>query len=275
VCGSADAGHLYDVNGFPIVRCRVCGLVYVGSSPTADDLMGLYDEAYYEDADAQGYDGYELAETRKRHHDRSLLRQLESLQPPGDLLEIGCAYGYFLDEARKSGWHVRGVEASAHAARLARDRLGLDVREGEFADLPLEQQSQDAIVLWDVIEHLPTPRRTLERAREWLQPRGVLALSTGDVSSLSARIQGADWSLMTPPWHQFYFSRATMRRLLEDLGFEMLAVGGDGNVAVDASSPRPRLRGPVARVLQSSPVTRVARRLGAGSIMFVFARLPS
>jgi SAM-dependent methyltransferase len=272
VCGSAETAHLYEVDGFPIVRCRRCGLVFVERVVTDAELIELYDEHYYEDAEEPGYDSYELAEARKRHQDRTLLREIESLHPPGDLLEIGCAYGYFLDEARACGWRVRGVEPSAHAARAARERFALQVSEDPFAELPVEPESQDAIVLWDVIEHLPNPRQTLERARQWLRSGSILALSTGDVSSLSARVQGADWSLLAPPWHQFYFSRATIRRLLEDIGFETVRIGGDGNVAVDAKSSRPRLRGPMASVLQSAPVKRVARRLGTGSIMFVYAR---
>lgn len=272
VCGASSRTQLYEVNGFPIVRCRRCGLVFVGRCPEPPQLTALYDESYYEDPAHVGYGGYGRAEERKRHHGRSLLEQLEDLRAPGDLLEIGCAYGYFLDEARQRGWRVRGVEPSAHAVRCARERLGLDVAAGTFGELPVEPESIDAIALWDVIEHLPHPRETLGFARAWLRPGGVIGISTGDVRSLSARLHGADWSLMTPPWHQFYFSRGTLRRLLEDIGFEVVRFGGDGNVAVDRASPRPRIRGLLAAALERPFVTRVARRLGAGAIMFAFAR---
>jgi predicted TPR repeat methyltransferase len=129
--------------------------------------------------------------------------------------------------------------------------------------------------MWDVIEHLPNPRATLEAAASWLRPGGVLALSTGDVNSLAARIHGRHWGLLTPPWHQFYFSRGTMRRLLEDVGFQVVRIGGDGTVAVDDGSSRPRVPDVLARALQSRPVSTLARKLGAGAIMFVFARKTS
>jgi SAM-dependent methyltransferase len=276
VCRATDVRVLYTIDGYDIVRCRECGLVCVANPPGEAELIALYGEAYYEDDGSAGYTSYASAESRKRHHDRSLLRILDGLGPRGDLLEVGCAYGYFLDEARRSGWTVRGVEPSGHAATYARDRLGLDVTQIPFAELPVEPESQDAIVLWDVVEHLSNPRATVELAERWLRSGGTLALSTGDIDSIAARLHGPDWSLMTPPWHQFYFSRKTIRRLLESVGLELVRLGGDGSIAVDpgagGSSRIPRV---VSRILGAEPVTRVARRLGAGTILYAYARKPS
>lgn len=260
------------MNGYPIVRCQTCGLVFVGRTPAPEELAALYDASYWEDPCCEGYESYESAEGRKRRHYQGLLAELESMRPPGDLLEVGSAYGYFLDEARRRGWRVRGVEPSDHAARYAREDFGLEVSAMPFEEMPPEPERADAIVLWDVIEHLPSPRRTLERAHLCLRPGGVVAISTGDVGSLSARLHGRDWSLLTPPWHQFFFSRKTMRALLEDLGFEIVRIHGDGVVAVDDISSRPRVPKRLGGVLRHSLVTRVARRLGAGMTMFAFAR---
>lgn len=275
VCDSTSHNQLYVVNGFQIVRCSHCGLVFVAERPATGQLIDLYDESYYEDPAAVGYGGYEEAETRKRRHGKSLLAELERLHPPGDLLELGCAYGYFLDEARQRAWRVRGVEPSAHAVRYARERLKVDVIQGTLAELPIEPESVDAVALWDVIEHLPDPRETVELAAAWLRPGGILALSTGDIGSLSARLHGADWSLMTPPWHQFYFTKGSLRRLLRRCGLDVVRIHGDGTVAVDPASPNPRIRGWGAALLTRPEVTRAARKLGAGAIMFAFARKPS
>ena len=275
VCDSSSRTQLHQLNGCRIVRCKHCGLVFVAERPSPEQLLSLYDESYYEDPSAVGYGGYGEAEERKRRHDRGLLAELERLRAPGDLLELGCAYGYFLDEARQRGWRVRGVEPSEHAVGYARERLKLDVIQGTLTELSAERESVDAVVLWDVIEHLPDPRRTIETAAAWLRPGGVLALSTGNIGSLSARLHGADWSLMTPPWHQFYFTRSTLRHLLRRCGLEVIRIRGDGSVAVDPTSPNPRIRGWAASLLTRPVVTRAARKLGAGAIMFAFARKPA
>ena len=257
------------------MRCGVCGLVYVGGGPSDEALTELYDEGYWEEEGETGYQGYGGAEVAKRHHFASLLDQLAAERPPGELLEVGSAYGYFLDEAQRRGWRVRGIEPSRHAREQARQRFGLEVVESPLSDLPPEPESQDAIVMWDVIEHLADPRRTVETAFSRLRPGGVLALSTGDIRSAAARLHGRDWSLMTPPWHQFYFSRSTLRRLLESVGFHVERIRGDGVVAVDSSAARPRVPTPLARVLLSRPVTALARRAGVGMIKFVWARKPT
>jgi SAM-dependent methyltransferase len=275
VCGGTRQALLYEVDGYPVVRCEDCGLVFVGRAQTAVELSALYDDSYWEDPEAEGYGGYAAAEERKRHHFSGLVQELERLRGVGDLFEVGSAYGFFLDEARRRGWRVRGVEPSPPAARHAREDLGLEISPEPFSQLPVDPESVDCVVMWDVIEHLPDPRATVETAYRWLRPGGILALSTGDVESLTARLHGRDWSLLTPPWHQFFFSRRTLRALLEDVGFTIVRVGGDGNVAVDAISSRPRVPQPVARVLRSRPVTTLARKLGAGGIMFVFARKPA
>jgi SAM-dependent methyltransferase len=272
LCGSTQQAILYEVGGYPIVRCGECGLVFVGREVSDDELVSLYDENYYEDPDAQGYGGYGAAEERKRHHNRTLLDELERVATRGSLLEVGCAYGFFLDEARQRGWRIHGLEPSRHAADEASRRLGIDIPTRPLTELSPDPESVDAVVMWDVIEHLPNPRATLQKAAATLRPGGVIAISTGDIGSSAARLHGRDWSLMTPPWHQFYFSRRTLRRMLVQTGFEVVSLSGDGSFAVDRGSPRPRIRGPVAALLEHPQVIRVARRLGAGGLMYAFAR---
>jgi 2-polyprenyl-3-methyl-5-hydroxy-6-metoxy-1,4-benzoquinol methylase len=272
LCGSTSSELLYEKDGWPVVRCRSCELVFVGRELSSEDLIALYDETYYEDPAAEGYGGYAAAEDRKRDHNRTLLAELERRIPAGRLLEVGCAYGFFLDEARHRGWEVQGLEPSAHAAAEASRRLGIEIPTTPLTEINVAPQSVDAVVMWDVIEHLPDPRETLRKAAALLRPGGVVALSTGDVGSSAARLHGVNWSLMTPPWHQYYFSRTTLRRMLETTGFENVALSGDGSFAADPQSPRPRVPAPVAAVLGHPQVARVARRLGAGSIMYAFAR---
>jgi SAM-dependent methyltransferase len=128
--------------------------------------------------------------------------------PPGRLLEIGCAYGFFLDLAREH-WSVRGFDITHEGVEQARQVLGLDVVLGEFLEAPDEPDSTDIVCLWDTVEHLAHPVRVLEKAARWLKAGGVLVFTTGDLGSLVARIRGRRWRLIHPPTHLYYFTRET------------------------------------------------------------------
>jgi len=197
LCGSRRQALLYDVDGYPIVRCEDCGLVFVGRAQTAQELTAFYDKRLL--GGPRGRRLWRLCGGRGTQAPSldGLLGALEALRPPGDLLEVGSAYGFFLDEASRRGWRVRGIEPSPHAARHAREQLGLDVASEPLSELATERNSVDAIAMWDVIEHLPDPRATLEAAYAWLRPGGVLGLSTGDVKKPDgppprARLEPAD-----------------------------------------------------------------------------------
>ena len=79
--------------------------------------------------------------------------------------------------------------------------------------------------MWDYLEHAIDPRADLEDAYSRLAPGGILALSTGDAGSLLARLSLTRWHLMTPRHHNYFFSRATLIRLLVSCGYDIADVG--------------------------------------------------
>jgi hypothetical protein len=78
--------------------------------------------------------------------------------------------------------------------------------------------------MWDTLEHVPGPDVFVAKAREVLRPGGHLFITTGDIGSLNARWRGATWRQIHPPTHVNYFSRATLVRMLERLGFSIAGV---------------------------------------------------
>lgn len=223
VCGADAEAHqiVYQKNGCAVRRCSGCGLGSAVVSPGFDP-GALYGEEYFQGGCADGYADYALSERVIRAEARRSLNALGRLMPlRGSLLEIGCAYGFFLLEAQ-AYFQCRGVDVSPAAVRYARQR-GLDVEQGGAAAfLQSETLQYDAAVLFDVIEHLPDPRQVLSLLHSRLKPGGCLMLTTGDWDSTLARRMGARWRLMTPPQHLFYFSAATLRALLSACGFEVL-----------------------------------------------------
>jgi SAM-dependent methyltransferase len=194
-----------------ILKCPRCGLVfYAGRIDPAE----VYTEEYFIGTD---YPDYLSEEAALRRTFRGCVRFLRTVKGGGRLLEIGSAYGLFLDEARRY-YDVRGVDIAAGPAAYARDRLGLDVVAGDFLALPEEPESYDLICMWNTIEHLDRPFCFVQKAARWLRPGGALVMTTGDVESFVARFRKDKWRLIHPPTHLFYFSPATLRRAVERAG---------------------------------------------------------
>ena len=220
-CGSPTRQrYLYSKEGCDILQCEECGL---GRTETAGfDPSSYYSEDYFSGGYFDGYADYLGAEPVLRREFARVVAFLHQHCPGGRLLEIGCAYGFFLKEAERY-FDVSGIELAEHAAAYCR-RSGLKVRDGVADEENLRRLgAMHAIVLLDVIEHLPEPRQTVELCGRRLNPGGVLLLTTGDFGSLVARLAGAKWRLMTPPQHLWFFTRESMQRLAESAGLEFVS----------------------------------------------------
>jgi SAM-dependent methyltransferase len=203
-------------DGYDILRCPCCG---IGRAVVpAFTAEALYTDDYFTGKVRHAYVDYASSENILRQEFRRQLPFLRDFVPGGKLLEIGCAYGFFLQEA-KHFFDVYGVEISEGAVEFCR-RSGLS----NVWQAPLTEElarnigELDAIVLLDVIEHIDDIVGTLTLAISRLRPGGVVLLTTGDWNSFVARTTGASWRLMAPPHHLWYFTRTSLRRLFGRLG---------------------------------------------------------
>jgi 2-polyprenyl-3-methyl-5-hydroxy-6-metoxy-1,4-benzoquinol methylase len=210
---------LYIKNGCDILQCRDCGLGRTEAS--SFDPIAYYDEGYFSGRQSDGYADYRGAEPVLRREFARTVEFIQRRKPKGCLLEIGCAYGFFLDEARRAGFEVSGIEPAEAAAAHAGD-LGLNVVCGLLNEATLESLGTlDVIVLLDVIEHLSDPREALALFADHLRPDGIIVLTTGDFGSLVARSTGAHWRLMTPPQHLWFFNCDSITSLANSVGLRV------------------------------------------------------
>jgi 2-polyprenyl-3-methyl-5-hydroxy-6-metoxy-1,4-benzoquinol methylase len=222
LCGRADAAELFAKAGDAYVRCHGCGLIYLNPQPSDAELAAIYGASYY---DAWGIaDDAGGVERLKRRTFRTLFERLASRTGcrGGRLLDVGCATGFLLEEARAQGFDPYGVEMSDFSARVAREKIGADrIHRGTLEDASFERSGFDVIVMSDLLEHVRSPSALVRRAGDLLVPSGTLVVVAPDVASLSRRVLGKHWTDFKRE-HLFYFDRSTLGTMLARAGFDVL-----------------------------------------------------
>lgn len=223
---SAHARLRFVKHDLKIFACEDCGSLFVNPQPPADTLKEMYTGANY--FQGGGFDGYGYSDYQRMAHmkERTFLRWLNDVErfvSTGNMLDIGCATGLMMDIAQKSGWSTIGIELSDYAADRARQR-GLEVYSERLETLRLPEGDFDAVLMLDLLEHIPDPISMLQRARRLIRPGGILYAVTPNVRSFSAQVQRANWPHLKPQEHLCLFSKRGIRRSLERAGFELVAL---------------------------------------------------
>ncbi|MEW6203508.1 MAG: class I SAM-dependent methyltransferase [bacterium] len=226
LCGSSEAKELMRKHQHRIVQCVRCGLVFVSPRLTAEYLKEkIYDSEYFSAARGYGLtDHLGRGKMEIRRRAAAIIDRIEKKSPRGNLLDVGCAGGFFLDAARERGWNTKGVEISSFAAAFARENLKLDVFEGEVTNAPFPNASFDVVTLLDVIEHMPDPSASLRRIYDLIKPGCWLYVVTPNFDSIPRRILGANWGIITPEHHLYFFTAYTLRQMITNSGFKIYRV---------------------------------------------------
>lgn len=216
VCASAGTAPIFG----GLSQCADCGHAF--APPETQDLKELYTESYFT---GDEYFDYLADASVARRNFRSRLRVLQSFAAPARhrrLLEVGCAYGIFLDTAKDRFESVQGIDVSEAAVKYAREKLGLDAVCADLLEYDLRGREIDVACMWDTIEHLERPELYVAKLAEHMRTGALLAVTTGDFGSLNARLRRTRWRLMHPPSHAHYFSIRSMTALFNRFGFDVV-----------------------------------------------------
>ena len=260
-----------------IVRCQACGYVSADMRLTDEQLLALYNEEFFTGAE---FSDYAADEAHFRKNFRLRFRELRKFLDPQRhkrLLEIGSAYGFFLDEVRDQFDSVQGIDITQAGATYAREHFQLNVVQGDFLAHDYGPEKFDVVCMWDTIEHLRAPHLYLEKVGALTGPGALLTVTTADIDSLNARMRRRKWRMIHPPSHLHYFSSQTLTRLLDRYGFEVIynRYGGYyrsvGNVAYNIFVLRQH-RPVVFQRLERTGLTKLGFYLNLYDIMYVIAR---
>lgn len=266
-CGTPGGKVVNRQEGRSFLACPVCGL-------TRQVLLGPcdvgYGDAYFDNEYRAQYGRSYLEDfAHIKAMGTARARRIRRITGPGEfhLLDIGCAFGPFMDAARDEGFMPSGVDVNAAAVEYVHTALKMPARVLDFRDphAPLDRTSYDVVTLWYVIEHFPELQPVLSSLARLVRPGGILALGTPSGDGVSARLRTSSFLARSPRDHHTVWHPSRVGKILERFGFRVESVVSTGHhpERFPGLAGHPALKGPAI----------VASRLfGLGDTFEVIAR---
>jgi GT2 family glycosyltransferase/tetratricopeptide (TPR) repeat protein/uncharacterized HAD superfamily protein/hypoxanthine phosphoribosyltransferase len=231
-CASANAAPYR--KSADVVKCAVCGTVYLRTRLTKEAMAAAYQS--YADGESHLSLPQSEADVKGSGLRRNfMLNEIEKIvKRKGTLLDVGCGWGAFLENARGRGFKVRGIEITPRTAEFARNTLGIDVTSSQFTDTEFESNSISVVTMLHVLEHLPDPKAAISRVFDILEPGGLFAGIVPNIDSVCSAVLEDKWEWFQPMYHYVHYSPSSLRKHLEEAGFKIEKIyttAGDYNRA--------------------------------------------
>lgn len=203
----------YPPEGSPVLaRCPACALVFKQSVPQPDDLSRVFEQAAASVWQSHGY--------RYPNERRAILAAL----PPGrsiDVLDVGSSDGGMLRAFDGLGGRRSGLDVvpNPRCQEAIRGEYILGMLDGPLA---WSGQPYDAVLAFDVLEHVYDARAALEHLAAFVRPGGVLLAQTGDAASVGGDSNALrKWRYLRLLEHHVAWSAQSLMRAARDAGFDV------------------------------------------------------
>jgi len=213
LCQTRDYNHHLSERTFSVCRCTDCGLIFTLPVLEGEEIRKCYPEGYYN----ARFSSFErrYSEFIQSRTIRKIIRQKKGTT----LLDIGCGSGEFLEKMKKAGWEVYGMDVSAEACNLAREKIQKNVFNDTLKDISFPDNFFDVITLWHVFEHISDPDGLLKEISRILKPDGMLIMEVPHIDNPVFKLTMGTYFALDAPRHIYHYSAATLKQILEKNGY--------------------------------------------------------
>src|SRR3989344_7177903 len=305
-----SARRLPDRIHYQMVRCKNCDLVYSTPILEYEKLEKLYAKSFtaYDEhlenlKETYGYYLKELDKLRnskletlnpkqyQNSNDRNTKRfenlklknsnlfrisDLEfSISNKLKLLEIGCGNGFFLEEAKREGYDVYGVEPGKPSVEKARSDIKKNIKNDIFKPKMFKKNSFDVICCFQTFDNIPNPNDILAECHKVLRKGGLMLFFNHDVGAWQNQLMG-EKSPIIDIEHTYLFDKNTMRQIFEKHKFKVLEVKSSFNIHHLSYwlhlFPIPHfLKIPLIKLLDKTGIGRIKLKFNPGNLV-LFAK---
>ena len=256
-CGSDNSILIFEDTDATFVKFTECGLVYQNPQPIFSELKHRYKQDYFEYEQANESNFFHLMKLGLTdiHFDRRMAGIFDKT-----VLDIGCATGMLLSYLRDRDWEVYGVDICRESAEYAMNTRNVPVFAGTVHEARFPENTFSVVHCSHLIEHLVNPKEFLFEVQRILTQDGYVIITTPNVEGFQAKIFQQNWRSAISD-HLYLFSKHTLRKLLQEVGFTILQTVTWGGIAKGAAP------GFIKR-----PLDILAKRYGFGDVMLFLAQ---
>lgn len=137
------------------------------------------------------------------------------------ILDIGCAFGYFLKCCDEFGCETDGIDISSYAIEQAKKETKAKLKVHNLNDgiSVYKDDSFDVITMFDVIEHLESPYNALKEIYRILKANGKLIITTPNLNAIDKLVKNKKWHGFQDESHRYLFYPDSLTFLVERAGF--------------------------------------------------------
>lgn len=219
VCGNTDPSKFtlkYQKEKYAVVTCNSCSLHFIPPYYRKRIEYTQYKNADVTAAVRAGNNWVKIQRHKLRFgFIRKFIRS-------GKLFDLGAGWGHFMLAGKELGYDVYGVEISEQPYLYCVNDLKLPVDHIDFFQMD-ESKQFDLITMWDVLEHIDKADDFLRKCNSLTKKGGYLFLQVPQIDSYFAKRHKDQWKMMGLD-HVNYFSKKTIRMILEKNGYEVLSI---------------------------------------------------
>ena len=238
-CGEVNDDVCFRKHDIEYIECKKCGMLYISPRPTVEIL----DEYYSNSPNYKFFNDYIFPASKEVRREKIFIPRVKKILDycnkykvkKDKLIEIGAGFGIFCEEMIKTGEfnEISGIEATEDLAQTCRNN-GIKIYEGLIENIDIKEKFNVAVA-FEVIEHIFSPKNFIKKIVGLLEENGLLMLNFPNWEGFDISLL-REYSSSVDPEHLNYFTKNSIKILLEENGFEVLEIITPGELDVDLVS---------------------------------------
>ena len=223
ICGSEQLTIQNKLPYFNVLKCRGCGVQFADKFPIEKKIKNIYSKKYYNAWTDKTGEIPKSVEIMKKNTFRRYLNLLSKyISFKGkNLLDIGCATGFFLEEACDLRCRCWGVELNPFGAKESLKKFPKKIFNGILEKSKYQNNFFDVITLVDLIEHTKDPLTVIGEVRRIVKKNGYILIVTPNTGGMWARVLGKKWTNYKEE-HLYYFNEKSLKCVLKISGLKFV-----------------------------------------------------